>query len=763
MDPEMREFFAKYNQWWNKVYKWQQLKNNPNQRLTPYKFGSHHSRVSFGCNNQLITVSGTSVIVHKLKSTLIEAAESTLINTWPGPLLKGESVKEEVIEYIKGQERCSTANPEQEYYYLNIEKRQIWQLLAMMVKQNGVISSSELAEFLIHNNESEFGSDDLNSEVGRYRRFLVLGQKKIALDFARKCGLWGHKFALAYLSSNPQFSEAMVGSVNDFVDSTLSKDDPIFTLYRCLLQQLQKYSESRSIGNIIPPSNLQQFTILLANGCDVNPSIGGSAFNSEVLKFVVALRNNSIHYIDLHNSENYLLRNQLKQDDRTYNEEILFMNEIYEFSNSFDQPLLQIVPFKTIFACKLYDYGLFDQARKYCEFIRRVYEQFVCYASESNASIELVNWDLVLYLIDSIENRLNQNDNYPTIDYAYSATLDSSQASDTAANEPEYSGRNTSCETTSVDSKFDELALDSNPASPLKRPTSSAARRPTVFAKPLTSNDHVDNAIVTKAPLPVASTTNRRDFGKTSRPSSSAEVRTPKASVPSAPAPKAPVQPSSFAASAVIAPPPPSSSSVSSNVLESTVQPPTPSSPISHTKIKPQAKPVAPMPTFFVPEPLPQNAAEPVFDFVSQAQFTSDSSVAHQPIESTEDATASHPPTNQFAASQPASFAPSAHHLQPFEPKDHLGSLNSTTNGYGAPAYIFSPAMSPIGSPDPSSYAYKEPQNDGSSVAGGPINAPVHNPASDHGMGVGPSSSGVSNGLPSDKKTKGMFTSINSW
>lgn len=773
--PILQEFVANYSHWYNQMRKLQALKNNPNQRLTPYKFGTRHSRVSFGCNNQLVTVSGSSIIIHKLKSTLIEAAENTLINTWPGPLIKNDSGKEEVIEYIKGQERCSTANSQPEYYYLNVEKRQIWQLLAMMVKQSGVVSSSELAEFLLNNNETEFTTDDLNTDVGRFRRFLLLGQKKIALDFAHKSGLWGHKFSLAYLTSNPHFSEAMVGSVNDFVDSTLSKDDPIFTLYRCLLQQLQKYSESRIIGNTIPPSNLQQFTILLANGCEVNPSIGGSAFNSEVLKFVVALRNHAFHYIDLNNSENYLLNNQLKTDDRTYNEELLFMNEIYEFACTFDKPLLQIIPYKTIFAAKLYDYGLFDQARRYCQLIRQVYDQYVAYEHVRSPAADLINWDLVLYLTDSIENRLEQNENYPTIDYAYSPTLDLSQTIDPVGNdEQEYSGGNSVSEITSVDSKFEELQLDSNVSSPIKRtisidhphqrPTGSVQRAPS-------SNDHVDNAMAHSRADSMRTANRREDSSKLSRPSSSMDKKpAPNSSasvagsnkmtstLPSMPPPP-PQAPSS-----VIAPPLPSSSSVSSNVFESPHEPPTPSLSISHAKIKPQSKPIAPMPTFFVPEPLPINANEPVFDFVSQSNFMSDLAQSNLGEPSNDLTATSAIPSASQNQSNPAPTPSNHQNLTPFDTKaDQLPSLNSTTaNGFAGPPYMFSPAMSPIGSPDPTLYRHQD-QN----VMHDQMQATSTGRTSITTDTAAATSGSAANALPTDaqsnEKSKGLLTSINTW
>ena len=776
--PHLLEFVVNYNKWWNDYSRMLMMRNNPSQRLTPYKFGSRHSPVAFGCNNQLITVCGTAVIIHKLKSTLIEAAESTLINTWPGPLRKDETAKEDVLEYIKGQERCSTANLTPEYYYFNIEKRQLWQLLTMMVKQSGILSSSELAEFLINNNEDHFGENDLSTEIGRFRRFLLLGQRKIALDFARKSGLWGHKFALAYLTSNPHYSEAMVSSVNDFVDSTLSKDDPIFTLYRCLLQQLQKHSGANSIGNMVPPSNLQQFTILLANGCNVNPAIGGAAFNPEVLKLIVGLRNNVFHYIDLNNSENYLLRNELKPEDRKYGEEILFMNEIYEFACRLDQPMLQIVPFKTVFACKLYDYGLFGQSRKYCESVRNAYDQYVRYGQRESPLVDLINWDLVLYLIDSIENRLDQDDNFPSIHYAYSPTFgSSSQVPSTPANgeQMEEYGRNSQLEVSSMDSRLEELHLNQNLDSPIKFPskpvvgstTGTGVNRDVQFRQSQPEYDQlVDNQNRIKSqsnPFSVGhsklNSASAQESPKVPDPSPSLQSRTPSRQQQHSAASTAtttksePLAPSfsAFTHSASNSRPP---------FMPPSTQTAAPAEPRSPLKEAPKAsKATLPMPTFYVPGPIPESQAPPAFDFVSQQATLTDIPLGSDNVD-----TANGPAASQAFSPfvGPDSFPPppsSNNYLaNPFDSaKDAPPSLNSTTaNGFAGQPYMYSPAMSPIASPDPSaSYHYKDTTTSDNPTSkqaqsAGPLNEDTNGPV--HSLGTMP-----------NEKSKGLFTSLNSW
>lgn len=408
LSSQINSWLADYNLWQETVRRSYNLVNNKN--LIPLKFEKPHSTIRFGNSNQLIAVQGKSIFIQNIKPILIECGENTLINTWPGPLYKDETNKSDVIEYIKGQEKIIGSDTIPEYHYLNQEKSQIWQLLSMMIKQSGDLSSSELAEFLISKNESEFYTDDGGTELGKFRRFLLLGQKKNALDYARKAGLWGHSFALAYLISSPQFNEIMINSVNDFTDSTLTKDDPIFTLYRRLLQNLQKTNPKllSSFCTVLPPSNLQQFTILLANSCEISPVLPDSAFVSEVLKLIVALRDGKSTFIDLNSLENFFLRNLIKTDTTKYGEELLFMNEIYEFCQKPNLPIIEIIPFKTIFAAKLYDYGLINQSRKYCEVITNVYKSHLRYMCFDNNKMKRINWSLIMYIIEIIESKIDK-------------------------------------------------------------------------------------------------------------------------------------------------------------------------------------------------------------------------------------------------------------------------------------------------------------------------------------------------------------------
>lgn len=150
ISAELHSWIAKYSLWQETVKR--NYYNANNKNLIPLKYEKQHSSIRFGNSNQLITVKGKSIYIQNVKSTLIESAGQTLINIWCGPLIKDKTNKNDIIEYIKGQEKTiilSNSLPENEYL-LNSEKIQIWQLLSMMVKQNGDLSSSELGKQLIN-------------------------------------------------------------------------------------------------------------------------------------------------------------------------------------------------------------------------------------------------------------------------------------------------------------------------------------------------------------------------------------------------------------------------------------------------------------------------------------------------------------------------------------------------------------------------------------------------------------------------------------
>ena len=238
--------------------------------------------------------------------------------------LREASLKQESVDMIKDTETVISqpgdgipidtgSLPYDSYMRMNHEKKQIWLLLSMLVKQNGTISGADISELLVTQNESEFMADDEGSDLAQYRRYLMLGQKKTALEFATKNGLWGHAFALTFFTNciknlgltataqspgqdqvvstmTPTIKpdDPMVLMVSKFINTTVDRDDPLSILYRSLLSQIHQASALASGRNphplpsgvnnsnsnkVIKTDNLKQFSILLANDCELGNQV----------------------------------------------------------------------------------------------------------------------------------------------------------------------------------------------------------------------------------------------------------------------------------------------------------------------------------------------------------------------------------------------------------------------------------------------------------------------------------------------------------
>jgi len=456
---------AQYNQWYQYVEHQKRERERANlppeqrARLTPLHFPHRHSRVSFGSRNELIVIQGSSVVIQSIDPSLLDYAEEVSVSTWPGPLIKGETNKDEVLEYIRTLESSlkykgamqplsasssnlddldsvSLQNPEA--YFKVHERRQMWSLLSMAVKQTGTVSGADMAELLLSNNESEFETPEEGDDIGKVRRFLTLGQKKTALEFSQKSLLWGHATSLILFtpllgSISPTGSSSITPSsptnesllsnqlsnmVSKFINQTLQRDDPLFILYRCLLSKLQLMGRNRTqTASDSPPNKcvaadtLQQFAILIANDCEVSPGVSSYGRSSELLKLMVSMRSNATrHLVNLSNldvPEALPASNVTAMTAVKYSDELIFLNEVWEFCRNKTEFIEILVPFKAILAARLFDFGLINQATKYCYALRQYNTYYHLYFEgktiDSDSSLD---WDILMNFVTDLESRI---------------------------------------------------------------------------------------------------------------------------------------------------------------------------------------------------------------------------------------------------------------------------------------------------------------------------------------------------------------------
>lgn len=416
-----QQWMVQYSQWWHYVenQRRQAMRQltpvSERPRLTPHRFPHRHTRVAFGSLNQLIVTNQLTVTIQQLDPSLIDIGEDVQVSTYPGPLLKGETKREDVVEYIRVRE-SALRHVRSDDPLKNDEKFQIWSLLSMLIRQNGVVSGADISEQLLLNNESEFISSDDDSDLGKLRRYLILGQRKTALEFATKSGLWGHAFSLTHFSTgtsqhqSDSNNQQMSQMVTKFMNVTLNRDDPIFVLFRCLSQ---KHNQSIPKGpvvknqKVIPAENLKQFAILLANDCDVVPLISNSGRPSELMKFIVAIKNNTSQSL----VNVCALDPDAELDERgapllKFSEELVFLNEIWEFTRNHREFIESLVPFKLMLAARLFDYGLLDQTSRYCYAIRQSHLYYSHYFPGKSVRDSSLDWKSILNMVTDIECRI---------------------------------------------------------------------------------------------------------------------------------------------------------------------------------------------------------------------------------------------------------------------------------------------------------------------------------------------------------------------
>ncbi|KAJ2946784.1 hypothetical protein O0L34_g12847 [Tuta absoluta] len=250
------------------------------ERMTPFKFSTAHVKGDISSRNVVVVrpsypVDGLPATVHimSLASALARDPMAQELAAYPGPLIKGVTHKMSVIEYCQSRGRTAArAAPRDHIGYVLV-----WELLALLLRQNGVVVGTDIAELLMKNtkeyeyktispknsthNESRRGSSlsgqeerawspeqpslstsdltpqdqtispsqpavDEKAALDKLREYLTYGNRQEALEWAMSCGLWGHAMQLAVCMER----RARANVAARFL-AALSRTDPLHTLY----------------------------------------------------------------------------------------------------------------------------------------------------------------------------------------------------------------------------------------------------------------------------------------------------------------------------------------------------------------------------------------------------------------------------------------------------------------------------------------------------------------------------------------------------
>jgi len=192
---------------------------------------------------------------------LLLLASFNYIFVYAGPLVVNQTHKQQVTVFCQQKIRRAIdhlpsnhpAVVDHQSYVL------LWELLLLLLRQNGTIVGTDIAELLLKDHEilrepvmqqqiSE-AVEDLSgvntvvvaadrtlvsrqteaSVTKKFRELLLFGNKKEALEWAMAQGLWGHALFLASKMDQRTYSSVMIRFANG-----LALTDPLQTLYQLM-------------------------------------------------------------------------------------------------------------------------------------------------------------------------------------------------------------------------------------------------------------------------------------------------------------------------------------------------------------------------------------------------------------------------------------------------------------------------------------------------------------------------------------------------
>uniref|UniRef100_A0AAQ5YC68 Protein transport protein sec16 n=1 Tax=Amphiprion ocellaris TaxID=80972 RepID=A0AAQ5YC68_AMPOC len=391
----------------------------PPRPATPEKFTIPHRCARFGPGGHLVQVlpnlpsAGQPALVdiHNIETMLQDTADQAELRAFPGPLVKEETHKVDVIKFSQNKAvECSRDNN-----LLDRDSaRLLWDFIMLLCRQNGTVVGTDIADLLLKEHRSvwlpgkspneanliDFNNEPLaraeeepgagplsllsdtfmtvpenvGKETERFRELLLFGRKKDALEAAMKGGLWGHALLLASKMDNRTHARVM---------TSLPINDPLQTVYQLMSGRMpasatccgeEKWGDWRPhlamvLSNLTHTLDLDTRTIttmgdtLVSKGlndaahfCYLMAQVGLGVFTKKSTKMVLIGSNHSLPFYQFATNE------------------AIQRTEAYEYAQSLgSQPcsLPNFQVYKLIYACRLAEAGLSAQAFHYCEVISR--------------------------------------------------------------------------------------------------------------------------------------------------------------------------------------------------------------------------------------------------------------------------------------------------------------------------------------------------------------------------------------------------------
>ncbi|XP_069097700.1 protein transport protein Sec16A isoform X3 [Pleurodeles waltl] len=401
---------------------WQPVEEVPARPLTPEKFSVPHVCARFGPGGHFLKVlpnlpsegQPALVEVHSMETVLQHTPEQEEMRAFPGPLLKDETHKVDVINFAQNKSMECLRNDA----LLDKESASLlWDFIVLLCRQNGTVVGTDIAELLLQDHKTvwlpgkspneanliDFSNepleqaeesvasqlsfladvtggttDSIEKETERFRELLLYGRKKDALESAMKHGLWGHALLLASKMDSRTHARVMTRFAN-----SLPINDPLQTVYQLMSGRMpaastccgdEKWGDWRPhlamvLSNLTNNMDVETRTIttmgdtLASRGlldashfCYLMAQVGFGVYTKKTTKLVLIGSNHSLPFLKFSSNQ------------------AIHRTEAYEYAQSLGTqtcslPNFQV--FKFIYACRLAEVGLAAQAFHYCEVIAK--------------------------------------------------------------------------------------------------------------------------------------------------------------------------------------------------------------------------------------------------------------------------------------------------------------------------------------------------------------------------------------------------------
>ncbi|XP_073415454.1 protein transport protein Sec16A isoform X4 [Dendrobates tinctorius] len=411
---------------------WQPVEQVASRSLTPEKFASPHVCARFGSGGHLIKVlpnlpsdgQPTLVEIHNMEVIMQNSPEQEQMRAFPGPLVKDETHKVDVINFAQNKAKDCSQN---ENLLDQESARLLWDFIVLMCRQNGTVVGTDIAELLLQDHKTvwlpgkspneanliDFTNEPLEQEeesvasqlsfltdtlpdsgvvlekeTERFRELLLFGRKKDALESAMKHGLWGHALLLASKMDSRTHARVMTRFAN-----SLPINDPLQTVYQLLSGRMpaaatccgdEKWGDWRPhlamvLSNVTNNVDVPTRTIVTmgdtlasrglleaAHFCYLMAQVGFGVFTKKTTKLVLIGTNHGLPFTKFASNE------------------AIQRTEAYEYAQSLGAQTISlpnIQVYKFIYACRLAEYGLSAQAFHYCEVISKTIAKHPSYYS----------------------------------------------------------------------------------------------------------------------------------------------------------------------------------------------------------------------------------------------------------------------------------------------------------------------------------------------------------------------------------------------